>query len=288
VRFLSLVLILASAGCSPALVVRRHLPPPIDLGSERHVFVEVQAGPRDSSLLHTVGSVKGLWTGEQDDPGAPVEALREQLPARLEGTGYFAVVSPENAELLLRLTVTQWSMRRWTLEGPDNAQRFVEARLSAQLRVIRREGQAPLAVRDYSADARWEATGDELLSEWAEPMMQQTLQTLLGQIVFELAPTIDERRIPLDDGPAEVKPAVALIQKGELLAARQLLEELLVKSPNSAEGHYNLGVLEEGDSNFPAAERLYRRAHELKSARRYVDALNRVKGLRRVTITADR
>jgi hypothetical protein len=273
VKLLVLGATLALSACGPALVIHRQLPPTYDVGASRNIAVQVVAGPPDLSTVSLLHAVKGLGSGESQDVGVPVDELQRQLSNALVESRYFTpAATPGDADLLFQLTVTQWWTQQWD--------RQLKASLQSQLQVSRRDGH-PLATQKYATTAQLPIADGTTAGDWEPSLLSSTIQQMVAAITHDFAPTGEDRRIPLDDSAPEVKAAVALMAKGELLQARAELERLLGANPGLAAVHYNLGVLEEGQSDFPAAEQRFLRAEQLQSRQLYRDALRRVSGLRR-------
>lgn len=275
-RHIAAVLFVAvGTACGPSMIVQRRLPSPIDVGPARRIAVEVVVGKRDTSTLGLIHGLAGIVTGESADVRVPVAELQAQLVQRLNETQHFTVTPVDSSELLFQLVVTHW----WTQQWDKSA----TASLETQLRVIRPKANGEqVAVRDYAVSSELALEPGHGLDALSSALLADAVGTTVGRVAYDFAPTNDERRVFLDDSSPEVQPAVVLMEKGVLKEARAVLEDVLRASPDSAPAHFNLGVLDENESNFPAAEEHFRRAEALHPRHLYRDALRRVKGLRRV------
>jgi tetratricopeptide (TPR) repeat protein len=276
-----LVAVLMSAlACAPALVIHRRLPPAHDVGDQRRAAVLIASGPGDRSTPALIHAVAGLVTGESQDPLAAVAELQARLPEALQHTGYFELAPAEAADLVFELTVTQWWTQVWDADALHDS-RYVKASLASRLRVLRRSSGEVVATTDYAVTTKLPLGEDGHAGDAAPELVADAVDQTIRSIIYDFAPTRDDRRIPLDEA-VEVRSAIALIEQGALPDAREELERVLRSSPTSAAAHYNLGVLDEAKSDFPSAERRYARAEELRSRQLYRDGLRRVKGLRQV------
>ncbi len=272
-RVVVLSALLLAVGCRPAVTIRPLLPAPYDVGAERKVTLEVDAA--SGSGIDTLDRAGG----EIDHPGLPVPEVEQQLSRELRSTGYFTAAPPDSADLVFHVHVTAFQVKVWSGDSAKS-DRTLESVMQAKLVVSKRNGEA-VATRFYTAQAKqWLLSGANA-GDLKGTMVRDTSADLVRKIVHDFVPVADERRVELEDAP-EVKGAVELITRGQLDQARAALEEVLTRTPGSAAAHYNLGLIDEAESDFPAAARHFQEAQRLSPRPLYAAALERVKGLRKV------
>lgn len=282
-RLLALLVFVAVSACAPRLAITRHLPSPVDLGDVQRITIEVPARQGAPDLVDLFKNFQGLVTGGSADPDEVRDEVGSALAQKLTANGAYVIGGAPDA--VLTVVLGSWHLAAVEAEMTVSHQREAQGRLVAVLRITRPDGSALVPPREYDVkvDAPLPPAATIREAGLEQPLQDRAAAELAARIAYDVAPTSDTRAVALADDDPRVAVALKHLQAGDGDAARAEYERVLAVDPQAAAALHGLGVLAEGQSDFPTAFGLYSRAEAASPRQLFRDAIRRVEGLRKVT-----
>ncbi len=241
----ALVAVFATA-CAPGLMIARRAPPLVDPGAQ----------------------VRRLSVTPQGDPGLALQ-VQQLLEQKLASSGEYAVVTLCDGQPCgpidgwVRVDISPVVVKA---PEPGKADTTTSVTLNMTFSVVRADGTLVASNSRNTTQSGYvpgSTTVDVLVHDGAEELTRGFVQDIVSRTISE--------SIELDDaGP--LKEPVKLATDGDLPAAKAGFEALVVRDPNLAGAHYDLGVLAEVSGQFDLARQLYAKAASLSPKALYVDA----------------
>jgi len=264
---LFLVLLVASAGCTPVIHITWNRPPLLRLSASQSVAVEVVKDGKPVTPSAAMSTAVGVMRGQVMNKDMAVETLRSELVGQLQGMG-FVVVDRSRADAVIRMMPTGWSYK---LESLTTGR----GRLDISVDVLDPHGTAGQLVFH---DGYWATDTAEMVGE--PEVMVRASARVVARFLEDLRPQRVSARVEMDDSDPIVQPGLELCRKNQFEAAYLALAQALNKKPDSSAALYDLGVMAEIRGSYEEAEDLLKRATAISQKPIYYTALERVRNAR--------
>lgn len=229
-----------STACSPRLVVRRDVPPNLELGQDvRAAYVEpIMTESTMNVVLDPLGAIgRTIFL-------APEAARR--IEAGLTNARLFYVIpncqAPcPQADTRITVEVTQSGSSPGAAATQSDSGTAAEGRATLTVRALKADGRM-IVERQYHGLRRGAVPGSKQTPVAPATLVQNAVLDAADDFVGDLLPrTVRDSFALEDDGPLE--PSAKLAANGDLDGAEAALRAYIEQNPGDARALYNLGAV---------------------------------------------